>query len=246
MLYPKISFPLILMRFFLPIMLTSCVIQQPDANTFQPTFETLDPLSVPMTTPQDPKMINLPVPSLKGSMTLEETLVERRSIRNFQTTPLTEAEIGQLLWAAQGITHPSGYRTAPSAGALYPLEIYAATTDGLFHYEPKKHRLIKVLEHDPRPDLYQAALRQDSVLEAPMVIIITAVFARTEQRYGERTSLYVHLEAGHAAQNILLQAIALDLGTVPIGAFYDDKVKDALSLPADQAPLYLIPVGHPK
>ncbi|MBE0408322.1 MAG: SagB/ThcOx family dehydrogenase [Anaerolineales bacterium] len=192
-------------------------------------------------------MINLPAPDLEGSMTLEAALAKRRSIRSFQDKNLTDHQISQLMWSAQGITHPSGFRTAPSAGALYPLELYAATQDGLFHYQPHEHSLMKVFDHDPRPELYRAALQQDSVLEAPMVIAITAVFARTEQRYGAaRTPLYVHLEAGHAAQNILLQAVALDLGAVPIGAFYDDQVKDVLELSQDQTPLYLIPVGYPK
>jgi len=191
------------------------------------------------------KNIPLPQPDLTGAMTLEETLVQRRSIRGFQDTYLTEAQIGQLLWAAQGVTHPSGLRTAPSAGALYPLEIYAATQDGLFHYQPETHSLERVLERDPRPSLYQAALRQNPVLEAPLVILISAVFDRTTQKYGAvRTPQYVYLEAGHVAQNILLQAVALDLGAVPIGAFYEDQVSKALSLPSDQTPLYLIPVGY--
>jgi SagB-type dehydrogenase family enzyme len=192
------------------------------------------------------QIIHLPEPNLQGVTSLEKTLANRRSVRQFKDTPLTEAQIGQLLWAAQGITHPSGLRTAPSAGALYPLEIYAATQDGLFHYQPHTHSLEKLLEQDPRPALYQAALRQNSVLEAPLVIVISAVFERIAQKYGDaRTPQYIYLEAGHAAQNILLQAVALDLGAVPIGAFYEDQVSDALSLPPDQTPLYLMPVGHP-
>jgi SagB-type dehydrogenase family enzyme len=189
--------------------------------------------------------IPLPKPVLIGTVSLEEILVKRRSVRQFKDTPLTEEQVGQLLWAAQGITHPSGLRTAPSAGALYPLEIYATTQDGLFHYRPETHSLERVHEHDPRPGLYQAALRQNAVLEAPLVIVISAVFERTAQKYGEaRTLQYVYLEAGHTAQNILLQAVALDLGAVPIGAFYEDQVSKALSLPPDQIPLYLIPVGQ--
>lgn len=180
-------------------------------------------------------------------MTLEQTLLKRRSVRQFQDTPLTDAQIGQLLWAAQGITHPDGLRTAPSAGALYPLEVYAATQNGLFRYQPDDHSLERVLDHDPRPDLHQAALHQDPVLNAPLVIVINAVFARTAQRYGDaRTPQYVYLEAGHAAQNILLQAVAMELGAVPIGAFYEDQIIEALSLPPEQTPLYLIPVGYSK
>jgi SagB-type dehydrogenase family enzyme len=192
-------------------------------------------------------IITLPEPDLQGSVSLEQTLVNRRSVRLFQDSPLTDAQIGQLLWAAQGITHPSGLRTAPSAGALYPLEIYAVTQDGLYHYRPHTHSLEKLLDHDPRPALHQAALRQNPILEAPMVIVISAVFERTAQKYGDaRTPQYAYLEAGHVAQNILLQAVALDLGAVPIGAFYEDQVSKALSLPSDQTPLYLIPVGYPE
>lgn len=193
------------------------------------------------------QIISLPDPVLQGSMTLEETLVNRRSVRQFKDTLLSEVQIGQLLWAAQGITYPTGLRTAPSAGALYPLEIYAATPEGLFHYKPQTHSMERLLDQDPRPDLYQAALRQNSVLEAPLVIVINAVFERTAQRYGEaRTPQYVYLEAGHTAQNIHLQAVALELGSVPIGAFHEDQIVEALSLPSDEVPLYLIPIGYPQ
>lgn len=225
------------------ILLLVMVVSACTAYTTPPTSE--------QSTQDDPgtmaikKNIPLPQPDLTGAMTLEETLVQRRSIRGFQDTSLTDAHISQLLWAAQGITHPSGLRTAPSAGALYPLEIYAATQDGLFHYQPETHSLERVLDHDPRPGLYQAALRQNPVLEAPLVILISAVFDRTAQKYGAvRTPQYVYLEAGHAAQNILLQAVALELGAVPIGAFHEDQISEALALPPDQTPLYLIPIGY--
>jgi len=194
-----------------------------------------------------PGVIALPAPQLKGTLTLEETLAQRRSVRAFSDAPLTPAELGQLLWAAQGTTHPSGLRTAPSAGALYPLEVYAVTREATYHYEPQGHRMAVNIPGDVRPALHAAALRQEPVLSAPAVIVIAAVYARTAQKYGaDRSPRYVHLEAGHAAQNILLEAVALNLGAVPIGAFEDEKVKQALRLPTDQPPLYLIPVGHPK
>jgi len=168
-------------------------------------------------------------------------------VRQYTEEELSLEELGQLLWAAQGLTHPAGYRTAPSAGALYPLEVYAATPRAAYHYEPQHHRLVVQVDGDVRPRLHQAALRQEAILEAPTVIVITAVYARTTQKYGEQRGVrYVHLEAGHAAQNILLQAVALDLGAVPIGAFYDEQVQEVLSLPSDHQPLYLIPVGHPE
>ncbi len=190
--------------------------------------------------------IVLPEPRSKGTLTLEEALSERRSVREYTKEQLSLEEIGQLLWAAQGITNPAGYRTAPSAGALYPLEVYVILPQGVYHYDPQQHHLTIHLQGDLRPSLHAAALRQAPVLNAPAVFVITAVYQRTEEKYGaERSARYVPLEAGHAAQNLLLQAVALDLGGVPIGAFYDDQVKAALSLPGDQQPLYLIPVGHP-
>jgi len=191
-------------------------------------------------------MTPLPAPAVVGQMSLEAALAQRRSVREFNARPLTGAELGQLLWAAQGITGGRGYRTAPSAGALYPLEVYVATADGLFHYEVGRHALAVIDRADLRPALYEAALRQAAVGLAPVVFVITAVYERTAVKYGaERSPRYVHLEAGHAAQNLLLQAVAPGLGAVPIGAFDDTGVQQALGLPADQQPLYLIPVGQP-
>lgn len=188
----------------------------------------------------------LPPPALAGQMSLETALGQRRSVREFKARPLTSAELGQLLWAAQGMTGPRGYRTAPSAGALYPLEVYVATVDGLFHYEVDRHALAVVGRSDVRTALYQAALRQVAVGRAPAVFVIAAVYERTVTKYGaERSPRYVHLEAGHAAQNLLLQAVALGLGAVPIGAFDDAGVQQALGLPQEEQPLYLIPVGEP-
>jgi SagB-type dehydrogenase family enzyme len=192
-----------------------------------------------------PQTILLPAPRTKGTLTLEEALAKRRSVREFSDVPLTLEELGQLLWAAQGITHPAGYRIAPSAGALYPLEVYVITQEGGYHYDPAGHRLNLHKQGDLRPALYAAALQQEPVLIAPAVFVIAAAYERTEKKYGkERSPRYVHLEAGHAAQNLLLQAVALDLGAVPVGAFYDEKISEALSLPADHQPLYLIPAGH--
>jgi SagB-type dehydrogenase family enzyme len=191
--------------------------------------------------------IALPAPRLKGGLSLEEALSRRRSVRDFAETPLTMAELGQLLWAAQGITSSDGGRTAPSAGALYPLEVYAVLPEAVYHYEPQGHRLSVHTAGDRRAELYSAALRQEAVLKAPVVIVIAAAYERTARKYGEeRAPRYVQLEGGHAAQNILLQAVAMDLGAVPVGAFEDDQVQRALALPPDQKLLYLIPVGHPE
>jgi len=188
--------------------------------------------------------IPLPTPSQRGEVSLEEALTRRRSIREFTEEELTSAEISGLLWAGQGITAPRGFHTAPSAGALYPLELYVAMGEGVYHYLPQRHRLAVLLPEDMRLGLWEAGLKQDALREAPGIMVIAAVYARTEAKYGLRAGRYFRLEAGHAAQNILLQATALDLGAVPIGAFYDQKVQEALALPSDHEPLYLIPVGH--
>ena len=190
--------------------------------------------------------IALPAPRLKGTMSLEEALAARRSVREFTEEKLTLEEISQLLWAAQGITAAWGGRTAPSAGALYPLEVYVATADGLYHYVPQGHKAIVESRADLRGELWRAGLSQDAIHQAPAVFVITAVYARTEKKYGGRAERYVKLEAGHAAQNLILQAVALGLGGVPIGAFYDEQVQSTLSLPSDHEPLYLVPIGHPR
>ena len=155
-------------------------------------------------------------------------------------------EIAQLFWAAQGVTRSWGGRTAPSAGALYPLEVYAATATGVYHYLPDSHRAEASLAEDVRMALWAAGFRQDCLRQAPAIFVITAVPDRTESKYGQQAERYVQLEAGHAAQNLLLQAAALGLGAVPIGAFDDESVASALQLPVGEAPLYLIPVGKPR
>ena len=202
----------------------------------------------PMT--DDSITIALPEPQYDGDVSIEETLLRRRSIRDYTNETLTLPELSQLLWAAQGITDPRGFRTAPSAGATYPLEVYAVAgdvegiTDGIYRYRPHQHELVKVLDGDKREVLAQAALNQQFIAQAPLDIVITAIYERTTGRYGDRGIRYVHMEAGHAAQNIYLQAVALNLGTVVIGAFYDNPVKEILELADDETPLYIIPVGR--
>jgi SagB-type dehydrogenase family enzyme len=185
-------------------------------------------------------------PNLTGERSLEATLAGRRSVREFRSERLNESEVAQLLWAAQGVTSSLGLRAAPSAGALYPLELYVVTAEGTSRYDPHDHALEVISAEDLRARVQRAALRQEPVGAAPAVFMIAGVFERTAAKYGRRAPRYVHMEAGHAAQNLLLQAEALGLGGVPIGAFDDDAVAEALSLPDDHAPLYLIPVGHPR
>jgi SagB-type dehydrogenase family enzyme len=196
-----------------------------------------------ITAPRD--TVRLPQPIPHGDMSLEETLATRQSVRQYTSQPLTDVEISLLLWAAQGITREGRGRTAPSAGGLYPLDLYLVTAHGIFHYRPDHHDLEVMSGEDVRVPLFRAALSQEAVREAPAVFVVTAVFERTAVKYGDRAVRYVHLEAGHAAQNLLLEAVALGLGGVPIGAFDDNGVQGALGLSQDHEPLYIIPVGHP-
>ncbi len=190
-------------------------------------------------------MNQLSRPARKGRISIEEALARRRSVREFASRPLTEQELSQLLWAAQGITDSTGLRTAPSAGALYPLELYVATPSGFYQYEPRAHRVHRRSGQDLPASICHAALDQEAIAQAPAVFVIAAVFARTERKYGaSRAPRYVHMEAGHAAQNLLLQAGGLGLCGVPVGAFYDSQIRKALALPSDHEPLYLIPIGH--
>ncbi len=201
--------------------------------------------ATPTDLPENSFNQELPAPNLEGDMALEAAIAERRSVRTFTSEPLTEEHIGQLLWAAQGITDHQGHRAAPSAGALYPLELYVILPEGLYHYQPDGHRLTQLIAEDMRSAVWEAGLRQDALREAPAIFLFTGVYGRTAERYGDRASRYVHMEVGHAAQNMLLQAVALGLGSVPIGAMKDEQVQSALDLPQDHQPLYLLPVGHP-
>jgi len=194
--------------------------------------------------------IGLPEPQYESDVSIEEALLNRRSVRQYTGEPLMVQEVSQLVWATQGITDPRGLRTAPSAGALYPLEVYVVVGDveglavGVYRYKPQEHELEKVLEGDMRAELSDAALGQASVRTAAIDIVITAVYERTTVQYGDRGIRYVHLEAGHAAQNLCLQATAMDLGIVTAGAFTDDQVNDVLNLPENEQPLYIIPIGR--
>jgi len=193
------------------------------------------------------EILNLPAPRLKGNVSVEETILKRRSVRSFSKTKLTKEEISQLVWAGQGITESStGHRASPSAGATYPLELYVMNKDGLYHYEPRGHKLKLMRPGDLRSSLSRAAYGQRFIAQAPVDIVITAVYQRTARRYRERAIRYVHIEVGHVAENIHLQAVALGLGSVPVGAFVDEQVKRVLSLPKEEVPLYIIPVGHEK
>lgn len=197
--------------------------------------------------------IPLPSPREKGVVSVEEAIARRRSRRKYRRDPLTLAELSQLLWAAQGITEPrKGFRSAPSAGATYPLELYVVVKEGgvegleagIYHYDPRAHAIRLVRRGDFTEELYRACVEQEWVLEAPVSIVITAVYERTTRVYGERGVRYVHMEVGHVGENVYLQAEALNLGTVAIGAFYDDWVWEILGRPPNEHPLYVMPVGR--
>jgi len=197
-----------------------------------------------------PRVLNLPQPRYDSEVSLEQCLLMRRSVRSYSKKPLQVSQISQLLWAAQGITSPEGKRTAPSAGALYPLEIYLVAgnvTDlepAVYKYRPIDHALVEVLAGDLRQELSEATGSKKSVEDAAVVAVIAAVYQRTKQKYGKQGVRYVDMEAGHAAQNAWLQAQSLQLGAVTVGGFNDKRVASLLQMETEEEPLYLIPVGR--
>jgi len=197
-----------------------------------------------------PVFIQLPEPIVKGEMSLEEALLHRRSVREYSDAPLSLENVSQLLWAAQGVTNNTGGRTAPSAGGLYPLEVYLVAerveglNQGIYRYIPDTHRLETVKGGKFNEELCKRSLNQSWVKDGAINIVISGVYERTTKKYGERGVRYVHLEAGHAAQNICLQATALHLGAVTVGAFDDEGVRDLLEMGKGETPLYVIPIGR--
>jgi SagB-type dehydrogenase family enzyme len=197
------------------------------------------------------QVVALTPPRERGPLSVEEALRARRSVRSFTGAPLTLVEVSHLLWAAQGITSAEGGRTAPSAGALYPLELYLVAGDvtalprGIYHYRPQRHDLVRVDSgEDRRSALAAAALGQRWIAAGAAVLVITAVYERTTVKYGERGLRYVHMEIGHVAQNVYLQATSLRIGTVFVGAFQDGAVARLLALPDSVHPLGLMPLGR--
>jgi protease I len=194
----------------------------------------------------EPRIILLPEPKLTGKTSIEQALAKRRSVRQFTTQSLSLAQIAQLAWAGQGITEKQkGFRTAPSAGAVYPITLYFATEDGLFAYNPQKHYLEEALVIDVRNSLSEAALGQKAVAGAACDIIIAGSAEKLAAKYGERAEKFMLLEAGHIAQNIQLQAVSIGLGSVTVGAFETKNVAGVCKLPASLEPLYILCVGYP-
>jgi len=205
------------------------------------------------------EIIKLPQPRYKSDFSIEECLLLRRSIREYKKEPLTLAEVSQILWAAYGINEEidnppaylrGGLKTAPSAGALYPLEIYLVAGEvtglekGVYKYITEDHALQKVQDGDIRADLCNAGLDQDMIEDAPADLVFSGIYSRTTIRYGERGRLkYVPIDVGHAGQNVYLQAIALGIGTCAIGAFDDEMVKMVMEFPEEEEPMYIMPLG---
>jgi len=207
-------------------------------------------------------IIKLSLPQLKGEVSLEETILRRRSVRRYRREPLDLSQLSQILWSAQGITGTRGFRAAPSAGATYPLEIFVFVGKrgiiaseakqppeelqaGIYHYEVDSHSLSLHTSGDLRPDLARAALDEEFIVKAPVDIVICALYHRTSYRYGSRGERYVHMEVGHVGENIHLQAVALGLATVEVGAFHDEEVRNVLGVDEQIKPLYIMPVGKP-
>lgn len=207
----------------------------------------------PAPTSEDGSMVKLPPPDRQGEKTLESMLDQRRSHRNFASEAVTLAQLGQLMWAAQGCTTESCFRTAPSAGGLFPLEVVVVTGKGsvegldagAYIHRRVPHTLELLEEGDHRKELAKRALGQGFIADAPITIVVTGDVSRTAVKYGTRAERYVHMEVGHVGQNVALQAEALGLGTTTVGAFDDEKVRDLLSLPAGLEVYYLLPVGKP-
>ncbi|MCK5052252.1 MAG: SagB family peptide dehydrogenase [Candidatus Cloacimonetes bacterium] len=204
-------------------------------------------------------IIELPKPRFESDISLEETLHKRRSIRNYSDDPLTMEEVSQILWAAYGLTKPypggpaflrGGLKTAPSAGARYPLEIYLVAGNvtelsaGIYKYKAEDHSIVKISDGDVRKKLAKAALEQSWIQEAPASLVYSAVYSRTTDIYGDRgRERYVCMDLGHSAENVYLQAVALDMGTVAIGAFSDIKVKLLINMTREEEPIYIMSLG---
>ena len=188
-------------------------------------------------------IVKLPSPKLDGSVSVEKAMAQRRSIRTYKDEPLSLAQVSQILWAAQGITDPkSGKRTAPSAMASYFLELYLISGDvsdlpqGMYKYRAEGHQLVEIEKGDVKARLFEAA-GQAPIKSAPAALIITGDSERSKKPE------WMHLEAGHAAQNVYLQAVSLELGTVVMAGFKPEEVAKALNIPEEEKVIYIMPLG---
>lgn len=198
--------------------------------------------------------MKLPLPTWHSPVSVEQAIQQRRTIRSFSSQALDLNQVSQLLWSANGITEVNGYkRAAPSAGALYPMDVYVvvgqnrvhSTEAGVYRYEPGKHQLLAVLKGDVRSSVARASLSQMWMADAPITMVITAEYPRATVKYGKRGIKYALIEAGHIGQNIFLQAQSLGLEAGIVGAFHDAKLTDAMGVPTAHEPILLMPVGYP-
>ncbi len=202
----------------------------------------------------------LPIPMFDSNVSIEEAMAWRRSIREYKDDPILIEHLSKILWASHGINELNfKFRTTPSAGATYPLEIYVVISEygalierskylapGSYKYDTNTHSIELKKKGILNKELANASLSQEWVQKAPINIVICSILKRTERIYGDRGRRYVHIESGHVGQNIYLKAAALNLGTVAIGAFYDDEVKNVIGADENEEPLYIMPVGIPK
>jgi SagB-type dehydrogenase family enzyme len=241
------TLPLLLAMTVAAAFVFSCVLLYDDAAASAPASQA--------------ETILLPEPARDSKTSVEQALSGRRSVRDYKDEPLSLAEVSQLLWAAQGTTGLISHRTAPSAGGLYPLEVYVVAGNvkglkpGVYKYRPGDHALVKTADGDRRAGLSAAALGQPAVKDGAIDIVISGVYERATGKYKDtirdaRTGSdylsgekYTHMEAGHASQNVYLQSVSLNLGTVTIGAFSADDVRRVTGMPDDERPLYIMPVG---
>jgi SagB-type dehydrogenase family enzyme len=199
--------------------------------------------------------ISLPKPAYKGTVTVEEALRARRTHRSFVSRGLTLKQFSQILWGAYGVTAKEyGYflKTAPSAGALYPIDIYAVLggagvetlAPGVYHFRPENHSVRLIKEGDLRVQLARDSVHQMWMAESPLMLVITGEYERSSVKYGRRGKTYTHIEAGHVGQNIFLQAEAIGLKAGIVGAFDNKRIIKTMGLPARHDPLLLMPVGY--
>ncbi len=199
-------------------------------------------------------MIELPIPAAGKGITVEKALSRRHSVRDYNPSPLTGAELSRLLWSCQGLTGSYSKRTAPSAGALYPLEVFVVVERvervpaGIYHYHPAPDSVQQPLEVVSKGNfikrLAEAALGQECIYDCAAALVVTGIVSRTAAKYGDRARRYVLIEVGHAAQNVCLEVESLGLGCVTVGAFNDKQVQSLLATEAE--PFYIIPIGHPR
>jgi len=204
---------------------------------------------------QEGRPIQLSMPAYDGKVSVEKAIKERRTVRAFRPKPLALAQLSQILWSAQGITDErGGFRTTPSGGALYPLDVYAVVGEGgveglecgVYHYQPEGHSIRLILKGDRRKDVANASLWQMWMANAPVIFVVTSEHERITRKYGKRGIRYAHIEVGHVGQNIFLQSSALGLGAGIVGAFHDGAVAEAIGAPKAHEPLIIMPVGYRK